>query len=266
MLLGLAAQTDISMVDRSGRGWHFVEVPLRAPPLLMSDAKARGLGISWRAGWSILMADPTFISEMDSVTMATLSIHSEKYHPLALGVYMGYLFDAPLPGSRQETQNVIVKNAKRLSKMLPMPVLLENAPLGPGDAPTWSLEPDFIGITLITSKCGMLLNLAHALINAEHLSIRPDQYLDMLPLEAVVQIRVSGVRHSDARGALYNARAALTERELEALKAVLARANPKAIVLDYGQDDAEELAEQLATLRRVVGLPPGPMDHSPKKT
>ena len=54
-------------------------------------------------------------------------------------------------------------------------------------------------------------------INAEHLGIRADQYLDMLPLEAVAQIRVSGVRYSEARGALYNARAALTDRELEVL-------------------------------------------------
>jgi uncharacterized protein (UPF0276 family) len=221
----------------------------------MSDAKARGLGISWRAGWSILMADPTFITHMDSVTMATLSVHAEKYRPLALGVYMGYLFDATLPGNREETQSVIVENAKRLAKMMPIPVLLENAPLGPGDAPTWSLEPDFIGITLISSECGMLLNLAHALINAEYLDIRADQYLDMLPLEAVTQIRVSGVRFSEARGALYNARAALTERELEALNAVMARAKPKAIVLDYGRDDAEEVAEQLAAIRRMVGLP-----------
>lgn len=255
MLLGLATQKDIGLVDGSGRPCHFIEVPLKAPRLLMSDATARGLGISWRAGWSILMADPTFITNLDSVTLATLSVHAHKYHPLALGVYMGYLFDASLPGDRLDTQNAIVGNARRLKDMLPTPVLLENAPLGPGDAPPWSLEPNFIWQILVGSECGMLLNIAHALINAEHLTIAPELYLDMLPLEAVVQVRLSGVRYSPARGALYNARDALTERELDALRYVLNRAQPKAIILDYGRDDPAQVVQQMAAIRKAVGLP-----------
>jgi uncharacterized protein (UPF0276 family) len=258
MLLGLATHKDINLIDNSGRPCHFVEVPLKAPRLLMSDAIARGLGVSWRAGWSILMADPTFITNLDSVTTATLSVHAHKYRPLALAVYMGYLFDAPLPGDRQETQNVIVANAKRLTEMLPVPVLLENAPSGPGDAPKWSLEPEFIWQTLFAAECGMLLNIAHALINAELLNMTPELYFEMLPLEAVVQIRLSGVRHSAARGALYNARDALTQLELDALQYVLTRAAPKAIVLDFGRNDPAQIVEQMAAIRQAAGLPEWP--------
>lgn len=258
MLLGLATHKDISLVDRSGRPCHFIEVPLKAPRLLMSEANARGLGVSWRAGWSFLMADPTFVSSLDSVTLTSLAALARRYHPLALSAYMGYLFDAPLPGDRLDTQKVIVANAGRLMEMLTVPVLLENAPLGPGNAPEWALQPDFISQTLLGAECGMLLNVAHALINAEHLSIAPDLYLEMLPLEAVVQIRLSGVRYSSLRGALYNARDTLTERELHALALVLKRATPKAIVLDYGSDDPAKVAEQMAAIREVAGLPARP--------
>lgn len=255
MLLGLSIRNDISLVDRSGRPCHFVEVPLKASRLLMSDARARGLGVAWRAGWSMTLADPDYVQNLDSITTTTLSVHANKYNPLALSVYMGYLFDAALPGDRLETQNVIVSNAQRLSAMLPIPVLLENAPIGPGDAPTWSLEPNFIWQTLVGAQCKMQLNLAHALINAEHLEMELDLYLEMLPLDAVTHIRVSGVRYSEARGALYDARETLTHRELDALRFALDNASPKAIVLDYGGDDPEQVGEQFEAIRKLLGLP-----------
>jgi uncharacterized protein (UPF0276 family) len=255
MLLGLAVKDNVGLVDKSGKPCHFVEVPMKSPRLLMSDARARGLGVSWRAGWSLMMADPTFLDRLDSVTLTSLQALAGRYKPLALIVYMGYLFDAPLPGDQAETQQVIVENVFRLKEAFSVSVLLENAPIGPGDAPKWSLEPEFMMQTLGGAGCGMALNLAHVLINAEHLWMTAEQYLDKLPLEAVVQVRLSGVRFSSSRGALYDARDTLTERELGVLSHALQRAKPKAIVLDYGGNDPVLVAAQMTLIRKVAGLP-----------
>jgi uncharacterized protein (UPF0276 family) len=255
MLLGLAVQNNIGLVDKSGKPCHFVEMPMKSPRLLMSDARARGLGVSWRAGWSLMMADPTFLDSLDSVTVTSLQALAGRYKPLALIVYMGYLFDAPLPGDWAETQQAIIENVSRLNETFSVPVLLENAPIGPGDAPKWSLGPDFMQQTLSGAGCGMALNLAHVLINADHLLMTAEKYLDELPLEAVVQVRLSGVRFSSSRDALYDARDTLTERELAVLSHVLQRANPKAIVLDYGGSDPVAVAAQMTLIRKVAGLP-----------
>lgn len=257
MLLGLAVQNNIGIVDKSGKPCHFIEMPMKAPRLLMSDAHARGLGVSWRAGWSLMMADPTYLDSLDSVTLTSLQALAGRYKPLALIVYMGYLFDTPLPGDWAETQQVIIENVSRLNEVFSfsVPVLLENAPIGPGDSPKWSLGPDFMQQTLSGAGCGMALNLAHVLINAEHLSVTAEQYLDRLPLEAVVQVRLSGVRFSASREALYDARDTLTERELGVLAHVLQRAKPKAIVLDYGGNDPVAVVAQMTLIRKVAGLP-----------
>jgi uncharacterized protein (UPF0276 family) len=255
MLLGLAVQNNIGLVDKSGKPCHFVEMPMKAPRLLMSDARARGLGVSWRAGWSLMMADPAFLDSLDSVTLTSLQALARRYKPLALIVYMGYLFDAPLPGDWNETQQIIIGNVSRLNEVFSVPVLLENAPIGPGDAPKWSLGPDFMQQTLSGAGCGMALNLAHVLVNAEQLLLPAEQYLDELPIEAVVQVRLSGVRFSPSRDALYDARDTLTERELGLLSHVLQRAKPKAIVLDYGGGDPVAVAAQMTLIRKVAGLP-----------
>lgn len=255
MLVGITVDKDINLIDRSGKICHFIEVSPNAPRPLLSDARRRGLGVSWRTGWSIMLADPTFVAEMHKVTQASLKVLAQQYNPLALTAYMGYLFDARLPGDRSVTEATIIQNTSLVLEFLPVTLLLENAPLGPGDAPTWSLEPDFIERVVLATGCGLSLNLAHVFVNAERLNLTPEDYLAALPLEATIHLRLSGVRRSVERGTLYVARSMVGARELELLELAMERAKPKAIVLDYGGDEPEEVTTQVSAVCKVAGLP-----------
>ncbi len=59
--------------------------------------------------------------------------------------------------------------------------------------------PSVIGCVVKETGCGLLCDLAHASISALDLGMDVHDYIDALPMQAVREIHISGVRHFDAR-------------------------------------------------------------------
>jgi len=96
--------------------------------------------------------------------------------------------------SREVAQANIVRNASALRAALPVSLLLENVPLYPNVVHRHITRPAFMGEVLSSSRCDMLLDLAHARVTASLLGMTPEAYLEALPLERVREIHLSGPR------------------------------------------------------------------------
>lgn len=138
------------------------------------------------------------------------------------------------------------RNAARLKRWLPVPLILKNLDYHPASAYEYVCEPLFITAVLDAVDCGFLLDVAHARVSAHNLGIDQERYFRSLPLFRVREVHVSGPRLRD--GAMTDAHEPLQDEDWEALAFVLARTTPEAVTLEYTQDK-DLLRDQLQRLR-----------------
>ena len=143
----------------------------------------------------------------------------------------------------------IVAAARYARERLSVPLLLENLDYNGGGAYEHICEPDFIAAVIEAVDCGLLLDLAHLRVSATDLGQDPRDYIARLPLERLVELHVSGPRQVGAR--LEDTHHELADVDEELLRWVLARARPRALVLEYGRDPGL-LQLQLGRLREIV--------------
>lgn len=141
------------------------------------------------------------------------------------------------------------RNAIRLKRWLPVPLILENLDYHPRSASEYACEPLFITAVLDAVDCGFLLDVAHARVSAHNLGIDQERYFRSLPLFRVREVHVSGPRLRD--GAMADAHEPLQGEDWEALAFVLARTEPEAVTLEYTKDK-DLLRDQLQRLRAML--------------
>lgn len=134
-------------------------------------------------------------------------------------------------------------------------VTVENCLPAGGRALPPAYLPESVTRVIEEAGCGLLLDLSHARLSADHLSLEMTEYLATLPLRRTREIHVSGVRVFDdfwvdklrragidevrignLRGRMVD-HLAMTERDWAALRWVLAvdgRAHPWVTALEYG--------------------------------
>ena len=182
---------------------------------------------------------------------------------------------APDVLTRAEALANIVGNARALAQALPVPLLLENIPLFPNLAYLGVSEPEFVAEVIEATGCNLLLDLAHARVTANVLGCTVEDYLAKLPLERTIELHLSGPRPNRMLGermqtmvresarsiagqlpfdddSLVDAHAPLQEEDYALLEAVLRRAEPKAISLEYYREPVA-LREQLVRLGQRLG-------------
>ncbi|HZW99013.1 MAG TPA: DUF692 family protein [Trueperaceae bacterium] len=144
-------------------------------------------------------------------------------------------------------------------------VIVENVPYrGPDHGLLRAgVEPDVITRVVEESGCGLLLDLSHAVLTADELSIDVWTYLDALPTHALRELHVSGVRKLEGR---LRDHLPLTEDDVELLRGAMARASagawpmPDVVSFEYGgvgpvfdwRTEPDVLAEQVPLLHAIV--------------
>jgi uncharacterized protein len=155
----------------------------------------------------------------------------------------------PLPDPEQAFDRLLGR-LELLDKLAPVPVLVENIEPLPFDGYDFWARPEYIIRVLDRSGCGFLLDTGHLRVSADRLGMDVGAYLDMLPLERVVQMHVSGPRR--VAGRLLDMHAPLLAADYRLLETLLSRTNPQAVTLEYVKD-RELLERQLLRLRKLLG-------------
>jgi uncharacterized protein len=143
----------------------------------------------------------------------------------------------------------LLRRLEGLVKLVPVPVLVENIEPLPFEGYDFWARPEYITRVLDHSGCGFLLDTGHLRVSAARLGIDVATYLDLLPLERVVQIHVSGPRRR--LGRLLDMHAPLQAVDYRLLESLLSRLNPRLVTLEYVRD-RQHLAGQLERLRRII--------------
>lgn len=118
-----------------------------------------------------------------------------------------------------------VNNIIGLKKVLDKEIIIENIPIFKGN-PKLEKFPECVGKTDFISKIvykadiDLLLDIAHARVNASVLNLNIYEYLDRLPLERVREIHISGVKKANI-GQLVDFHNEIDKKDIELLKYVM---------------------------------------------
>ena len=163
---------------------------------------------------------------------------------------VGYTVPAPMNATTLER---VARATTRYQKDLCVPLIVENSPIYFRPPTSTMSQAEFIGELHAASGIELLLDLAHFFITSITMGFDPFVEVERLPLEAVVEIHLSGVDVEGGPWDDHTSPAPETVRRL--LTQVLARAQPRAITLEYNwsiQFPIEVLRAELDRTRRQV--------------
>jgi uncharacterized protein (UPF0276 family) len=165
------------------------------------------------------------------------------------GINIGH--PAPLPFTH-EAVDVMKKNIVTARRAIATPLILENvsSPLiWPGAEFD---EPTFISEVLGVGGCGMLLDVTNLLTHAVNHGGSPEDFLNKLPLDRVVQVHFSGGHESSGRLVESHAQP-VTEAVWKLLDLVVSRAPVRCICLER-DDNLPPLGEVLWEVERARAI------------
>lgn len=148
----------------------------------------------------------------------------------------------------------LIEKIRGLKRKTTLPVILENMPVSAVLGNHDESNPRLIRDVMMKTGCQMLLDLAHARVAADFHGLQVREYIQALPLSAVRQIHISGVRRKE--GQLFDAHETLQAFDYELLAWVLNRTKPEALTLEYFLDDWDALREMLSRLHEVLARHP----------
>ncbi len=149
----------------------------------------------------------------------------------------------------------VVASHARWEARLERPILMENSPLA-FELPGAELS-QFEFLRALCARLGrprLLLDLSHLLLSCRNLGLDAEATLDELPVEAVVEVHIAGMREHD--GLWWDDHARPAEPAIFALlERVLARVRPRAITFEYNWDGRfprDVLRRQIAAVRELT--------------
>ncbi len=143
-----------------------------------------------------------------------------------------------------------IRSVERLKKYHPIPLLLENMPLDPGNYDKKLKSPEVIREVIERTSCGLLLDLPHARIVAEAFGLETTEFIRQLPMDRIVEIHTSGPeRRQD--GCLIDRHAIMQEADYQLLEWVLANTPAQLVTLEYFKDE-DNLQNQLSELSSII--------------
>jgi len=159
-----------------------------------------------------------------------------------------------LPALRPDRAvSMLCRQVERASRFLNLPVILENVPPppDPDGLCNYSNYPELLGQVLEKTGCGLLLDLGHARIAAQHDHQPVYDYLQRLPLDKTRQVHVSGPRLRN--DVFYDAHQPLADEDYGLLAWTLEHTQPEVVTLEYYQEK-EPLRQQLSRLAAMLAL------------
>lgn len=139
---------------------------------------------------------------------------------------------------------------RTLREHLGIPVILGNAPGLPGCANDPESDPTTIAAVLEATGCNFLLDLSSAQTAASNWGLLPDQYLDRLPLDRVVEMHLSAPGLLE-NGRLMDAHDPLREEDYDLLRRVLECCAPQVATLEYWKEP-QPLLQQVVRLKKEL--------------
>jgi hypothetical protein len=202
-------------------------------------------GVGWLPGTL-----PRLKSWIDCTYSRWASFHATFLPPGYAWAYLKWGWRLPVlrPAAAGRMLCCQVERARRA---LGLPVILENvAPLpDPDGLCDYRHYPELLGTVIEKTGCGLLLDLGHARIAAQHAHQPACDYLGRLPLEKTRQVHVSGPRQKD--GVLFDAHQPLGEEDYNLLEWTLARTCSEVVTLEYYQEK-DPLRQQLSRLAAML--------------
>ncbi len=154
--------------------------------------------------------------------------------------------------TRETVITNIVRHGRRLKDWAGVPLLLENYNYHPTNAYEYICEPELFRWLLDEIDCGMLLDLAHALISAHNLGwSSAESYLEALPLHKAREVHVTrpgwqGTQRVDLHQPLL-------PEDLPLLGWVLDHAPIEAVTIEIENSIGEStLFDQIALMRQFL--------------
>ena len=145
------------------------------------------------------------------------------------GLSLGHL--SPI-STNQESLDVVLKNLQQVQRRIPSPMLLENI--------TWNVhlpdsnidEGDFLRQVLEGSGTGLLLDVTNLHTNCANHHRSPEEFLNSIPLERVVQLHLAGGHHGPRGQWIDSHSRAIPEEVWSLLEVVLSRTQTRAIIVE----------------------------------
>lgn len=141
---------------------------------------------------------------------------------------VGYTVSPPM---NDATLELVEAAVARYRPRLGVPLILENSPMYFQPPASSMSQVEFVREVQARTDVGLLLDLTHLLITCQTLALDPLTVLDEWPLEAVVEIHVSGA--SEESGIWDDHARRAPEVVYRMLEHVLQRVMPQAITLEY---------------------------------
>ena len=202
-------------------------------------------GVGWLPGTLNRIKD-----WLDCTQSRWASFHATFYPPGYAQAVLKWGWRLPvLPP--ESAVSMLCRQVERARRVLDLPVILENVatPPNPDGLCNYSAYPELLGQVLDKTGCGLLLDLGHARVAAQHNHQPVYDYLGRLPLDKTRQIHVSGPRPRD--GILYDAHQPLADEDYNLLEWALAHTQPEVVTLEYYQEK-EPLRQQLSRLATML--------------
>ncbi|MBI4611029.1 MAG: DUF692 family protein [Candidatus Rokubacteria bacterium] len=181
--------------------------------------------------------------------------HLQRVHTTDGTRFVDYVFP---PLYTEDLLRDYVVNARALREALGVPLAIEPIPTYLHlDLPQMG-EAEFVHRFYAESGCGMLLDVAHAVLSAHYAGVPPREFVAALPLERTVELHVAGVEPDAELGGPWIG-AAVPDKELLDLALFVADRAPglKAVTFDAFASalTAETLLSGVRAIRDAFALP-----------
>jgi uncharacterized protein len=181
--------------------------------------------------------------------------HPEEYAP-GQPYNIGYTVS---PVMNERTVARVVDALSSYGRRFSVPLLIENSPLYFNSPGSTLSQSAFIASICKQTNVGLLLDLAHFVITSRLAGFDPFRELELLPLDRVVEVHISGVDDQDDGSWDDHARPA-PEIVYRLLDRVLQSASPRAITLEYNWSSRfpdASLSDELSRVRDLCGARAG---------
>jgi uncharacterized protein (UPF0276 family) len=137
------------------------------------------------------------------------------------------------PGLKKALNCRFLESINLVKETTGLPLALENFPYY-----SWwrhfklGSDPLFIGEICEAGDCRFLLDTAHARCSAWYFGIPVEQYIEMLPLQRLVEIHLAGVNHRIE--GIRDTHTKLTDEDYQLFKFVLEKTKPEIVTIEYG--------------------------------
>lgn len=182
-------------------------------------------------------------------TLDAIRGHAERTRTPWIGEHLAFISAEPVDGLEcdrdpieltytvcpqlsQETIDRVGLNLAQVRDRFPMPIILENSPQY-FDMPGSTLSmPEFVAEVSRQCDVDLLLDITHFLIATRNMGLDPVESLELLPLERVMEIHLSGM--SQQSGLWWDDHSApVPDAAFDVLAHVSRRARPRAVTFEY---------------------------------